>query len=85
LIRAGKKDEGEKIFSSIVEYANDHLDYIVSLKSSDRFDLDTEIAINMQSLLDIYYLSEELDLPALKAEVEPLINSYYGRLYPQNR
>jgi hypothetical protein len=85
LVRAGKKDEGEKIFRSIVEYADDHLDYVVNVKNNAKFDLDTDIAINMQSLLDIYYLSDELNMPALKAEVEPLINSYYGRLYPQNR
>jgi tetratricopeptide (TPR) repeat protein len=85
LVKAGKKDEGEKIFNSIIEYANDHLDYIVNLKSTDRFDLDTEIAINMQSLLDIYYMSEDLKLPVLKASVEPMINNYYGRLYPQNK
>ncbi len=67
LVKAGKKDEGEKVFSSIVEYANDHLEYIVSVKSTDRFDLDSEIAINMQSLLDIYYMSDELKLPAVES------------------
>jgi tetratricopeptide (TPR) repeat protein len=85
LVKAGKKEEGEKIFNSIIEYANDHLEYIISVKSTDRFDLDTEIAINMQSLLDVYYMSDDLKLPALKATVEPIINNYYGKLYPQNR
>ncbi len=32
LIKAGKKEEGEKIFNSIIEYADDHLDYIVKRK-----------------------------------------------------
>jgi hypothetical protein len=85
LIKAGKKDEGEKILNSIVDYANDHLEYIISVKSNDRFDLDSEIAINMQSLLDVYYMSDDLKLPALKATVEPIINKYYGKLYPQKR
>ncbi len=40
---------------------------LLSVKSTDRFDLDTEIAINMQSLLDIYYMSEDLKLPAVKS------------------
>ena len=85
LIKAGKKEEGEKILSSIIDYANDHLDYIVNVRSSDRFDLDTEIAINMQSLLDIYYMSDDLKLPEVKSKVEPILNNYYGRLYPQKR
>ncbi len=85
LIKAGKKDEGEKIFNSIMEYASDHLEYIINVKNADRFDLDTEIAINLQSLLDIYYTSEELNLPVVKTAVEPLINKYYGMLNPQKR
>ena len=85
LINAGKKDEGEKILSSIIDYASDHLRYIVNIRSSDRFDLDTEIAINMQSLLDIYYMSDDLKLPDVKSKVEPILNDYYGRLNPQKR
>jgi hypothetical protein len=85
LVRAGNKDEGEKIFNNIIAYANDHLEYIASLKSSDRYDLETEIAINMQSLLDIYYLAEDLKLPEVKSKVEPVVNEYYAKFYPKNR
>jgi hypothetical protein len=85
LVKAGMKQEGEGILNSIIDYADDHLDYIVNLKSADRYDLDTEVAINMQSLLDIYYMSEDLKLPDLKSRVEPIVNNYYGRLYPKNR
>ena len=85
LVKAGKKDEGEKVLNSIVEYADDHLEYIISVKNTDRYDLDSEIAINMQSLLDVYYMSDDLKLPALKATVEPILNKYYGMLYPQKR
>ncbi|MCX6333070.1 MAG: DUF2723 domain-containing protein [Bacteroidia bacterium] len=85
MVRAGKKEDGEKIFISIVDYAKDHLEYVVNVKSKDKFDLETEIAINMQSLLDIYYLSEDLKLPVVKSAVEPVINEYYGRLYPKKR
>jgi hypothetical protein len=83
LVNAGKKEEGEKILGSIIDYAADHLRYIVIIRSSDRFDLDTEIAINMQSLLDIYYMSDDLNLSEVKSKVEPILNDYYARLYPQ--
>ena len=85
LIRAGQKEEGEKLLTSIVGYAKDHLEYVASLRANERFDLDTEIAINMQSLLDIYYLSDELSLPALKTLVEPVVSDYYSKFYPRNR
>ncbi len=85
LVRAGEVDKGEKIFNSIVDYAADHLEYVISLSKTRRFDLDMEIAINMQSLLDIFYMSEDLRLEGLRAKTEPLINKYYGILYPQNR
>jgi hypothetical protein len=85
LVLAGKKDEGEKVFSRIIDYAKDHLEYVVNIKSTDRYDLDTEIAINMQALLDIYYFAEEKKLPAVKSLVEPVINDYYGRLNLQGR
>ena len=85
LVKAGKKDEGEKILNSIIDYAGDHLRYIVNIRNIDRYDLDTEIAINMQSLLDIYYMTDDLNLPEVKSKVEPILNDYYGRLYPQKR
>jgi len=30
-------------------------------------------------------MSEDLKLPDLKSRVEPIVNNYYGRLYPKNR
>ncbi|MCU0455135.1 MAG: DUF2723 domain-containing protein [Bacteroidales bacterium] len=85
LAMAGKKEEAAGIFESIINYADDYLDYIVSLGKNERYDLDADIAINMQSLLDIYYMSEDLDMPDTRAKVEPLVSNYYSRLYSQER
>jgi hypothetical protein len=85
LVKAGKKDEGEKILNGIIDYAGDHIRYIVNIRSSERFDLDTEIQINWQSLYDIYIMSDDLKLPGIKSKVEPILNDYYRRLFPQER
>jgi hypothetical protein len=81
LVRAGKKEEGEKIFNRIIDYSNDYLEYLATVKSTDRYDLDMAIGLNMQSLLDVYYLSDELGLNSVKNTAELLINNYYGKFY----
>ncbi|MBN1107834.1 MAG: DUF2723 domain-containing protein [Bacteroidales bacterium] len=85
LIRAGKVEEGEEILYRVMEYASEHLDYMLAVDSNSRFDLDMEIGINFQSLLDIYYLSEDLNRASLKEAAEPLVNKYYGEFYPSSR
>ncbi len=81
LFRAGKKEEGEKLISEIINYSKEYLDYAVSLDLQDRFGLEYPNGINMQTLLDIYNMSSDLKIDSLKALVEPMINNYYGRLY----
>ena len=81
LIRAGKKEEGEKIISDIIKYSKEYLDYAIGLEPESRFGLEYPIGINMQGLLDIYNISVALKLDSLAKTVEPDINNYYGKLY----
>lgn len=84
LIRAGKKDEGEKLIDEIVNYAKEYLNYAVSLGPEERFGLELSNGINMQSLLDIYNLSLNHEMDSLTTVLEPMISTYYGRLYNTN-
>jgi hypothetical protein len=81
LIRAGKKEEGEKLINDIINYSKEYLDYAVDLTRESRFGLDYSIGINMQALLDIYNLSVSLKLDSLTKIIEPDVNNYYGQLY----
>ncbi len=83
LIRAGQKDEGEKILMDIIEYSKAYLDYITGLKASERFGLEYPTWINMQGLLDIYNMSVKLKMDSLTGIIEPEINKYYGKLYSE--
>jgi hypothetical protein len=81
LLRAGKKEEGEKIINEIIAYSKQYLEYAISLDQKKRFGLEYPIGINMQALLEIYNLSVEFQLPGITSIVEPEINNYYGKLY----
>jgi Protein of unknown function (DUF2723) len=81
LIRAGKKEEGEKLVKDIIDYSKEYLDYAISLKPTERFGLEYPTGINMQAMLDIYNMSVSLKLSNITLIIEPQINSYYSRLY----
>jgi hypothetical protein len=81
LMRAGQKDEADKIISEIMDYSLEYLEFAVGIKPGQRFGMDYPIGINMQSLLDIYHMSINLKLDSLTKEVEPDVNKYYGLLY----
>ncbi|HNW57978.1 MAG TPA: hypothetical protein PKM69_09405, partial [Bacteroidales bacterium] len=81
LLRAGQKEEGEKLIKDIIDYSKGYLDYAVRLKPSERYGMDYPTGINMQGLLDIYNMSTRLNLESLTKIIEPEINKYYGLLY----
>ncbi len=83
LIRAGEKEEGEKIAGSVLDYSKAYLDYAIRLRSDQRFGLEIPTGINMQSLLDIYNMSVNLKLDSISTQTEQMINNYYGKLYPR--
>jgi tetratricopeptide (TPR) repeat protein len=81
LIRAGEREEGEKLLKEVLDYAKTYLEYAISLSPGERFGLDYPMGISMQALLDIYNMSTTLKLDSITAIVEPDINNYYSRLY----
>ena len=81
LLRAGKKEEGEKLLTDIIKYSKKYLDYAVSLPPGNRFGLEYPTGINMQCLLDIYNMAVSFKMTNISAMVEPDINNYYSKLY----
>jgi len=79
---AGNNEEAEKLVNEIISYSKSYLDYALSKGVTDRYGLDYNTGINMQSLLDIYNMSVRLKLESLSAVIEPEISNYYSRLYP---
>lgn len=81
LIKAGQREEGTAILNEIVNYSKSYLDYALSMDPGNRFGMDYPIGINMQSMLDVYNMSVELNLKELSESLEPEISNYYSRLY----
>jgi len=81
LIKAGEKEEGDKLLNDIISYSKEYLDLIIEINPADRFGLDYPTGLNMQTLLDIYNLAAGLKLEKIIADVEPAVDKYYGRLY----
>ncbi len=81
LIKAGEKEEGMKIIRDVINYSKEYLDYAVAIQPDLRFGLEYPIGINMQALLDIYYMAGDLEMNELLIEMEPLVSSYYSLLY----
>jgi tetratricopeptide (TPR) repeat protein len=81
LISAGRKEEGEKLLKTIVDYSKNYLDYAISIRPEERYGLEYPTGINMQGLLDIYDMTGKLKLDSLGNDMGPIINNYYTRLY----
>ncbi len=81
LLRAGKKEEAEKVIDDILDYSREYLEYAVSLKPERRFGMDYATGINMQSYLDLYNMSVKLELDSLTKKIEPEVSNFYSLLY----
>lgn len=85
LIRAGKKEEGDKIINEVISYATDYLSFVISIPQYRQFGLDYVKGINMQALIDIYRMATKLKMEELVKRVEPELNKFYSALYSGNR
>jgi hypothetical protein len=81
LIRAGKKDEGEKLLNEIISYASDYLNFIVVLPPNRQFGLEYPKGLNIQALIDIYRMGVRLKMTDLVKKLEPELNRFYSGLY----
>ena len=81
LLRAGKKEEGEKLINDIIDYSKTYLDYALSINPDERYGLEYPTGISMQGLLDIYNMAVRLKENTITLTIEPVINNYYSKLY----
>jgi hypothetical protein len=85
LIRAGKKEEGEKIINDVINYSVEYLEYATSLRPNQSFGIDYYSRMNIQALYDIYNLSLSIKNASLTRTTESLINKYYEKLYSRKK
>jgi flagellar biosynthesis chaperone FliJ len=81
LLKAGRKEEAEKVIDDILNYSREYLEYSVNLKPELRFGMDYATGINMQSYLDLYNMAVKLKLDPLLEKIEPEVSSFYNLLY----
>jgi len=81
LLRAGEKEEGNRIIDDVVEYSREYLNYAVSMDPGRQFGMDYPIGINMQALLDINNMAIDLNMDELINTVSSDVNRYYSILY----
>jgi hypothetical protein len=82
LLKAGAREEAEKLFGEIINYSKGYLEYAASLKPGNTFDLDYPVGINYQALYEIAYIADRLNEEALLNEVGPLLDLYTKKFYP---
>jgi hypothetical protein len=82
LIRAGRKNEGDKLLNEIISYSIDYLSLVITIPKERQFGLDYVTGINMQSLIDVYRMGMRLNMTDLVKRIEPELNKYYSVLYP---
>ncbi len=78
---AGEVEEGKMILNDIVTYSKTYLDYAMGMDPGARFGMEYAIGINMQAMLDIYNMSVDMKLKDISDPLEPVISTYYARLY----
>lgn len=80
IIKAGEKEEGIRLLENILDYSFSYLEYVASLKPSERFGLEYPVGINMQAAIQIFNITTEPGLEDMHSRIEPLVNKYYAEL-----
>jgi len=84
LIRAGRKEEGEKLINEIYSYSTEYLNFVVTLRPEKQFGLEYPKGINFQALYDIYKMAVRLNMTDLVKKIEPDLNKFYSTIYSGN-
>lgn len=81
LLKCNEIEEGRELIDKIIANSKGYLEYALTLSANTRFGMEYPIGINMQALLDVYNMSQDLNMKDLTKEIEPAINNYYSKLY----
>jgi hypothetical protein len=78
LLKAGNKEEAEKVFNAIINNSVENLEFISSLPANKSFGLDFHSGVSLQSLYDLYKIANEQGLTDMANKTAALLNKYYG-------
>jgi hypothetical protein len=78
LLKAGKKDEAIKVFDAIILNSVENLEYISALPAGKSFGLDFHSGVSLQSLYDIYKITDAAGITDMSTRAAALLNKYYG-------
>jgi Protein of unknown function (DUF2723) len=76
----GKKEEAEKMFTSIVDNALASLTFITSLPDDKSYGLDFTISVSLQALLDTYRKASAFGMNELAARASAELTRFYGEI-----
>ena len=82
-LRAGETEKGNALVGTIINYAKEYLNYLVSIDALNKYGLDLPKGINMQPVIDIYRMAHNLGLEDLEMATESIVNDYYYLLFAQ--
>ncbi|HNX67018.1 MAG TPA: hypothetical protein PKH02_09070, partial [Bacteroidales bacterium] len=80
LLKAGKKDEALKVFDAIILNSVQNLEFISALPRNKTFGLEFHSGVSLQSLLDIYRITNAAGITDMSNKTAALLNKYYGEI-----
>jgi hypothetical protein len=78
LAMAGKKDEAEKLLTTITDNAVSTLSFITTLPEQKTHGLDFNIGISLQAIIEVYKLAETYGMEELALKATEQLNKFYG-------
>ena len=80
LLKAGKTDQALKVFDAIILNSVQNLEFISALPRNKTFGLDFHSGVSLQSLLDIYRITNAAGITDMSNKAAALLNKYYGEI-----
>jgi len=80
LAMAGKKDEAEKMLTTITDNAVVMLTFISGLPEDKTYGLDFNMGISLQALYEVYRLADRYGMTALAVKATEELNRFYGEV-----
>ncbi len=80
LAMAGKKDEAEKMLTTISDNAVSVLSFVTTLPEHKNYGLDFNIGISLQAIIEVYKLAEKYGMTELANKTTEQLNKFYGEV-----
>ncbi len=80
LAMAGRKNEAEKLFTTIVDNSVATLSFIAGLPEEKSYGIDFNASVSLQALLDVYRLATRYGMTELAERASGDLNRFYGEM-----